>query len=77
MTPFRTADIILPCNELSIEAASISGLHAESESAEDAATMRSIKSFLLMLSGSRRKNLAALSNSATVNLTHSHAVKTA
>ena len=41
---FPPADIILPCNDLSIEAASIRVRHAESERAEDASAMRSINS---------------------------------
>ena len=44
MTPFQTADTIMPCNELSIEAASISGQHAKSDRAEDATAMRLINS---------------------------------
>ena len=77
MTLFRTLEIIFPCSELSIEAASIRGRHAVSERTEDEAAMRSIRLSLLTPSGLRRKHLRAASSSLTVDFVQSQAVRTA
>ena len=45
MILFRTLEIILPCSELSNEAASIRGRHAVSERTEEEAAMRSMRVF--------------------------------
>ena len=45
MTLFRTLETILPCSELSNEAASIRGRHAVSDRTEEEAVMRSIRVF--------------------------------
>ena len=77
MTLLRTFAIILPCSELSIEAASISGRHAVSERTDDEAAMSSIRLSLLTPSGLRRKHLRAASSSLTVDFVQSQAVRTA